>query len=220
MPKRVDHDVRRRQIADALLRVAATRGLHNAGFREVAAEAGVSVRLIQYYFETKEQLLLFGLRRVGEQFGQRVAIRLTDAAATPSGRDRIELVLLTTLPLDEDCRLLYLVYNQYFALALTEPTLAAQPYGNDPDILATWLVEQLRACQAAGHLPPHTNLADEAVALLAITVGLGNAVLAGTRSAHDARRVLAGYLDRLLSPPAHGMHQPPAGNPTSEPIEQ
>jgi AcrR family transcriptional regulator len=30
---------------DALVRIAATRGLHNAGMREIAAEAGVSVRL-------------------------------------------------------------------------------------------------------------------------------------------------------------------------------
>jgi DNA-binding transcriptional regulator YbjK len=38
---------------------AATRGLHAAGIREVAAEAGVSLRLVQYYyFGTKEELLL------------------------------------------------------------------------------------------------------------------------------------------------------------------
>jgi AcrR family transcriptional regulator len=201
MPKRVDHDVRRREIADALLRVAAARGLHNAGFREVAAEAGVSVRLVQYYFQTKEQLLLFGLRRVGEQFGQRVAVRLAAWAQAPSGRDRIELVVLSTLPLDEESRPLYLVYNQYFALALTEPTLAAQPYTSDPDAVEVWLVDQLRACQADGRLPPEAELADEAAALLALTVGLGNAVLAGRRSADDARRVLAHHLDRLFGPP-------------------
>jgi AcrR family transcriptional regulator len=44
VPKRVDHEERRRQIADALLRAAAARGLHATGMREVAAEAGVSLR--------------------------------------------------------------------------------------------------------------------------------------------------------------------------------
>jgi hypothetical protein len=39
VPKRVDHDERRRQIADSLVRTAATRGLHATGMREVAAEA-------------------------------------------------------------------------------------------------------------------------------------------------------------------------------------
>src|SRR5215831_21346773 len=45
VPRRVDHEERRRQIADALVRTAATRGLHATGMREVAAEAGVSLRL-------------------------------------------------------------------------------------------------------------------------------------------------------------------------------
>jgi len=58
VPKRVDHEERRRQIADALVRAAAARGLHATGMREVAAEAGVSLRLVQYYFGTREALML------------------------------------------------------------------------------------------------------------------------------------------------------------------
>jgi len=50
--KRVDHEERWRQIADAPLRTAAARGLHATGMSEVAAEAGVSVRLVQCYFGT------------------------------------------------------------------------------------------------------------------------------------------------------------------------
>ncbi|MFH8634025.1 TetR family transcriptional regulator [Streptomyces lydicus] len=38
---------RRRQIAEALWRIAAERGLHEASLREVAAEAGVSLRAVQ-----------------------------------------------------------------------------------------------------------------------------------------------------------------------------
>ena len=48
MPKRVDHEERRQQIAEALLRTAAARGLHATGMREVGAEAGVSLRVVQY----------------------------------------------------------------------------------------------------------------------------------------------------------------------------
>jgi AcrR family transcriptional regulator len=201
MPKRVDHDERRRHIADALLRVAAERGLHTAGFREVAAEAGVSVRLVQYYFETKEQLLLFGLRRVGEQFGERVLPRLAAPGLPAAGRERIEVVLLATLPLDEASRPLYIVYNQYFALALSEPSLANQSYGQDPDALETWLTEQLRACQDDARLAPDHDVTDEAAAILALTAGLGNAILAGRRTAEDARRILARHLDHRLGPP-------------------
>ncbi|CAO5149757.1 TetR family transcriptional regulator [Frankia sp. AiPs1] len=211
MPKRVDHEQRRRHIADALLRVAASRGLHTAGFREVAAEAGVSVRLVQYYFETKEGLLLFGLRRVGELFAERVAPRLVAERAVAqesppaggrpasTGRARIEVVLAATLPLDDESRMLYVLYNQYFALALTDPALAAQPYANDPDVLETWLVERLLICQREGLLAPTRDPRDEASALLALTVGLGTAVLAGRHTPDDARRLLARHLDDRLA---------------------
>ncbi len=77
MPKRVDHEERRRQIAEALLRTAATRGLHATGMREVAAEAGVSLRLVQYYFGTKEELLLAAMQHLAAQFGGRALARIS-----------------------------------------------------------------------------------------------------------------------------------------------
>jgi AcrR family transcriptional regulator len=45
------------------VRTAAKRGLHATGMREVAAEAGVSLRLVQYYFGTKEELLLAAMQQ-------------------------------------------------------------------------------------------------------------------------------------------------------------
>ena len=64
MPKRVDHSVRRRQIIEAVCRITVKGGLASATFREVAAEAGVSVRLVQYYFGTKDELMLSTQRYV------------------------------------------------------------------------------------------------------------------------------------------------------------
>lgn len=69
---------------------------------------------------------------------------------------------------------------------LTDPALPAQPYGNDPDALETWLTEQPRACQADGQVLPEHDLVDEAFAILALTVGLGNAILG--RPAISGRR--------------------------------
>ncbi len=64
MPKRVDHRERRREITDAVIRITLKGGLTAATFHEVAAEAGVSVRLVQYYFGTKDELLLATQRDV------------------------------------------------------------------------------------------------------------------------------------------------------------
>src|SRR5277367_1475943 len=82
MPKRVDHEERRRQIADALLRAAAARGLHATGMREVAAEAGVSLRLVQYYFGTKEELLLAAMQYLAVQFSDRALARIQQTRQT------------------------------------------------------------------------------------------------------------------------------------------
>src|ERR1700678_3301362 len=83
-PKRLDHEERRRQIADALLRTAAKRGLHATGMREVAAEAGVSLRLVQYYFGTKEELLLAAMQHLAARFSERGLARIRQLKETES----------------------------------------------------------------------------------------------------------------------------------------
>src|SRR3546814_14018084 len=55
---------RRAEIAEALVRVANRDGLHAVTMRSVAAEAGVSLRLVQYYFTSKEELLVGALQHL------------------------------------------------------------------------------------------------------------------------------------------------------------
>ncbi|MGE2771299.1 TetR family transcriptional regulator [Rhodococcus sp. 1.20] len=55
MPRLVDHEVRQREITDAVRRVIVDGGLAAVTFQSVAAEAGISVRLVQYYFGTKRE---------------------------------------------------------------------------------------------------------------------------------------------------------------------
>ena len=76
MPKRVDHAERRRQIIEAVCRITVKGGLAAATFREVAAEAGVSVRLVQYYFGTKDELMLSTQRHVAERATARINERV------------------------------------------------------------------------------------------------------------------------------------------------
>lgn len=49
--------------------------------REVAAEAGVSLRQVQYYFGTKEELLLAAMQHLAGQFGRRAQARISRLAA-------------------------------------------------------------------------------------------------------------------------------------------
>ncbi len=50
---------RRRQILEGASRVFRRRGLHASGMREVAAELGMHVGNLYYYFENKQQLLAY-----------------------------------------------------------------------------------------------------------------------------------------------------------------
>ena len=201
MPKRVDHEERRREIADALLRTAAERGLHATGMREVAAEAGVSLRLVQYYFGTKEELLLAAMQHLAAQFGDRVLARIrrikeTESPASP--RDVIAAILTEALPADDERRTFTLVYTAYFALSLTDPALAIAPLVRNSAAVIDVVAAQLRAAQAAGDAPADLDPDLEAVSLLAMGAGLGTSVLGGQSSPAEAQAVIDYHLYRLF----------------------
>ena len=61
MPKQVNREERRRDIAAAVLRIVTTRGVEAASLRAVAAEASVSMGAVQHYFTTKDEMLRFAL---------------------------------------------------------------------------------------------------------------------------------------------------------------
>ncbi|MEU2281591.1 TetR/AcrR family transcriptional regulator [Streptomyces sp. NPDC013178] len=198
MPKRVDHAERRTEIAEALLQVAARRGLHAVGMRDVAAEAGVSLRLVQYYFETKENLLLYGLQHLAERFGSRVTARLRAAGRSPGPRAMIEAMLMAALPTDEESRTFHLVYTSYAVLSVTDQALASQPFIKNPDAAESALVELLRQAGESGLLQPGADARLEAVSLLAMSAGLGTSILVGQRSPESAAAVLDHHLDRIF----------------------
>ncbi|WP_151482438.1 TetR/AcrR family transcriptional regulator [Streptomyces albicerus] len=198
MPKRVDHAERRTEIAKALVRVAGRRGLHAVGMRDVAAEAGVSLRLVQYYFETKEKLLLYGLQHLAERFGERVAARSRTVGDNPGPRAMIEALLMASLPTDEESRAFHLVYTSYAVLAVTDPALAAQPFIRNPDAAEDVLAGLLRQAQEADLVAPGVDVQLEAASLLAMSAGLGTSVLVNQRSPRSAVAVLEHHLNRIF----------------------
>ena len=201
VPRRVDHEERRRQIADALVRTAATRGLHAAGMREVAAEAGVSLRLVQYYFGTKEELLLFAMQQLATQFAERglARIRRTKPADGPARpRDVIAAILTEGLPVDDERRTFTIVYTAYLALSLTDPALAISPLLRNSNAVIDVVAAQLKAAQAAGDTPADVDPDLEAISLLTMSAGLGTSVLADHSSPEQAQAVIDYHLRRLF----------------------
>ncbi|MEU6867095.1 TetR/AcrR family transcriptional regulator [Streptomyces sp. NPDC046876] len=212
MPKRVDHEERRAEIADALVRVAGRRGLHAVGMRDVAAEAGVSLRLVQYYFETKEKLLLYGLQHLTDRFTARVGARLAAAGpgrgsapgsgSAPGPRAVAEALLLASLPTDEESRTFHLLYTSYAILSVTDEALAAQPFIDNPDAAEDALAGLIGRAQDAGLADPGADARTEAIGLLAMAAGMGTSILVGQRGPESATAVLRHHLDRIFTPPA------------------
>ena len=201
MPKRVDHEERRRQIAEALLRTAATRGLHATGMREVAAEAGVSLRLVQYYFGTKEELMLAAMQHLAARFGARAMARINRLKETENPvkpRDVIAAILAQALPADDERRTFTILNTAYFALSLTEPALAIGPLVKNSNAVTGVVASQLRAAQAAGDTPADLDPDLEALSLLAMSAGLGTSILGGQSSPGHAQAVIDYHLDRLF----------------------
>src|ERR1700684_3087916 len=75
MPKEVDHDARRRELADAASRVSARTGLSATTLAQVAEESGWSIGSIRYYFPNKDELIASALWRVGERGDERIRRR-------------------------------------------------------------------------------------------------------------------------------------------------
>ncbi|WP_229074894.1 TetR/AcrR family transcriptional regulator [Actinoplanes sp. DH11] len=200
MPKRVDHDERRRHIAEAVWRIAATRGLPAATLREVAAEAGVSMRLVQYYFQTKEQLLVHALELGAQAAGERIRQRFAALGHPPTPEDVVRICVLELLPTDADSLLLSRVHAAYYAAALTDPALARADAKNPQHQLESVIAKQLRTGQESGAVPPGIDPDLEARGLAALAAGLSSTMLVGVRDTGDAVAVMEYYLRRLFPP--------------------
>jgi len=201
VPRTVDHAQRRALIIEGLLRVAAREGLNTVTMRSVAAESGVSLRLVQYYFESKAQLMNAALERLERQSHERWEERLTEQGSPPSARAFLETFFAEAFPTDEQSRTFQLVWMSYAVLAMTDPELAEQPFIEGPNRLERQLAEVLRRAQTEGELASDLDASAEAARLLAINHGLGTSVLVGQRTAKAAKAVAQYHLDQLFGRP-------------------
>lgn len=204
MPKRVDHDERRRQIAAAVWRIAADQGLDAVNMRDVAAEAGVSLRLVQYYFETKHNLLVLALRYLHERSEQRATARITATlAATPgttSTRVVLREVLMEFLPIDDEHRDTLRVYLAYYVRSLNDPELAAV-FLTDEAPLEDLIAGMLDQAREAGELATRINAKHEADLIVSGVNGLGMDLLHERRGLDDVVATIEYHLDRLFGAP-------------------
>lgn len=100
MPKLIDHDSRREEIAEATWRVIHAEGISGVSIRTVAAEAGISTGSVRHVFPSKTDLLVHATELVGRRARARIQRHLDE----PDPRRLLLSVVEELLPLDAQRR--------------------------------------------------------------------------------------------------------------------
>jgi AcrR family transcriptional regulator len=119
VPKILDRDGRRRELAEAVWRVIGRDGVQGASVRAVAAEAGLSAGSLRHVFPSQSDLLAYAMNLVVE----RVEARVAATPAATSERQTIEHRLHQLLPFDDARRTENEVWLAFTAQALVRPDL-------------------------------------------------------------------------------------------------
>jgi len=97
MPKIVDHDKRRDEIALVACRVVAEHGFDQATIVRIAREAGYTTGMVAHYYDTKQEIVIAALRLILRRIEERLTRPVVEGEASPD-----LLTLLTeALPVDE-----------------------------------------------------------------------------------------------------------------------
>jgi AcrR family transcriptional regulator len=94
VPKIVDHERRRDEIALVACRVVAAHGFDQATIVRIAREAGYTTGMVAHYFDTKHEITIAALRLIL----RRIEERLTAAAG--DGERELLTLLTEALPVD------------------------------------------------------------------------------------------------------------------------
>jgi len=121
MPKIVNHDERREQLAEAAWRVIRREGLDGVTVRSVADEAGMSLGSLRHYFVTQSELLAFSMRMVSDRVNQRIA----NLPLNGEPRHDIELIIGELMPLDDERLAESEVWISFTGRAMVDPTFRA-----------------------------------------------------------------------------------------------
>jgi AcrR family transcriptional regulator len=195
-----DPQARRSQIARAVWSLAARSGLEAATLRSVAAEAGVSMGLVQHHFASKEQMLLYACEHLVELAEEGMLRLLSETADPGSPRSVIRAVAVQTLPLTEQERMGAGVWLAFLTRAVRDADLAAFIRGAWDGTHAL-LTEQMQAAKARGELIVGVDPDAESTALLSAVDGLVSHLLVGHYTPDQALATVDAHIARLFRAP-------------------
>lgn len=193
MPKIVDHDIQRRAIAEAAIRVIDRVGLDAARLRDVALEGRVTTGAVTHYFASKDDVLEAAMaevvrrildRQAGQAQGRQPFAGLIEAAAA-------------FLPLDDDRLRDWRVWFAFWGRAAVDARYRALHRDYYADITES-LTRSLTQLRDAGRLRARAEPAILADAVIAAIDGIGVRATHEPESWPPARQVAT--LRLLLEP--------------------
>ncbi|MBC2884855.1 TetR family transcriptional regulator C-terminal domain-containing protein [Ochrobactrum sp. CM-21-5] len=197
MPRTVDHGERRSTILEAFVRVAAREGLASLTLRSVAAEAGISLRLVQYYFETKAGLMQAGLGLLERESNRRWERRIAKLPQSPTAHLTLRALFEEALPTDETSRDFHLLWMSFAILAQTDPEISDRPFLDGPNRIGQRIAAILDQGKSDGEIHPQVDVEAEAVIFLGMLNGFATAVLVGQMTADAAMVSFIHQINRL-----------------------
>ena len=197
VPKIVDHEERRRLIADAFQAQVAELGFPMTTYARVAAAGNFSVGLIQHYFGDRHELLEFSygdlIRRRDSRIDAGVA---AGEAKRWSIRQILDNVVRELLPLDEQRRREHRVARQLQLASGQDPTLAALAVGAH-EALRQRVRTAVCNGRECGEVAPGVD--PDVAALRIISAVYGLADVLSLRTGPDDNRSYSDVLDPVVA---------------------
>lgn len=191
------HESRRDELAEAALRVVERQGVEALTFRQVAAEAGVSLGRVQHYFASRPDLVRATFDRVQHLTKERIDAGLADAGTWESGRDVVEAILRALIPATPTQLAEHRVAQMFEALAMSDAGMLSELRAGHAD-LADFLAAQLSTARDRRDTDPTVDPSSAALTLLACAEGLAGLVALGHTPAPMAHDLLGAQFDRVL----------------------
>jgi AcrR family transcriptional regulator len=183
-------------MAAAVHRLIAHHGLDAATMAAVAREAGFSVGLVQHYFESKDELLLFAYERMNADQLGRVARLVVEGEAAERPIRAILLRCMPQLwPLDAARRGEYRVNRAFHARSLDVPAIAEVARETAATVRAQ-IARAVRNGKQCGEVEQGTDPELAAVELAAVVEGLADGLY------REPERPVG---DRVLTEAAHAI---------------
>lgn len=160
--------------------------------RHVAAEAGVSMGMVQHYFTTKDQMLRFAVEMMGEDTKQRIRARVAALPQPIAPRRLVQLVLTEMIPdpqrRPEEAQAAE-VWVRRFAITPDPDSPLASGYDDVKNLFADQ-IGQVRPGKAAAER--------DADALIALLDGLIYNIVTGNQTARTANAIMRAQLDYVF----------------------